>query len=50
MWKRWFKDFFDEEIDNYIDIARSTEIGEASIARNDYAELTESVLKRIDSM
>ncbi len=42
--------FFDEEIDNYIDIARSTEIGEASRARNDYAELTESVLKRIDSM
>ncbi len=42
--------FFSEEINNYIDIARSTEIGEASVARKDYVELTESVLKRIDSM
>lgn len=42
--------FFNEEINNYIDIARSTEIGESSIARKDYVELTESVLKRIDSM
>lgn len=42
--------FFDEKINNYIDIARSTEIGEASMARKDYVELTESVIKRINSM
>lgn len=42
--------FFDEEINNYIDIARSTEIGEASKARKDYVELTKSVIKRIDNM
>lgn len=42
--------FFEEEVNNFIDIARSTEIGEASRARNDYEKLSESVLKRINNM
>lgn len=42
--------FFDEEINNYIDIARSTELGEASKARKDYVNLTKSIMKRISEM
>lgn len=42
--------FFDENINNYVDIARSTAVGEASKARNDYQELTKSVLKRISEL
>ena len=42
--------FYNEEINNYIDIARSTEVGEASKARRDYVDLSESVLHRIDEM
>lgn len=40
--------FFDEEINNYIDIARSTEIGEASKARNDYVKLSNEIIQRIN--
>lgn len=32
---------FEEEINNYIDIARSTQVGESSRARNDYQLLSE---------
>lgn len=39
--------FFEEQVNNYVDIARSTEIGEASKARRDYVELADSVLQRI---
>ncbi|MDR0925481.1 MAG: AAA family ATPase [Hungatella sp.] len=42
--------FFKEEINNYIDIARSTEIGEASKARNDYELLTDSILRRLEEI
>ena len=42
--------FFQEEINNYIDIARSTEVGEASKVRKDYKKLTKSVLERISEM
>lgn len=42
--------FFHEQVNNYIDIARSTEIGEASKARKDYVELSNSVLQRISAM
>ena len=42
--------FFEEEINNYIDIARSIETGEASKARNDYEELTNRVLERVSQM
>ena len=42
--------FFNEEINNYIDIARSTEVGEASKARRDYVDLSKNVLQRIDEM
>lgn len=42
--------FFEEEVNNYIDIPRSTEVGEASKARNDYAKLAESILARLDKM
>lgn len=40
--------FFEEEINNYIDIARSTEVGQSSKARKDYAELSKSILNRIE--
>lgn len=39
--------FFEEEINNYIDIARSTQVGEVSKARNDYEVLSKRVLERI---
>lgn len=42
--------FFEEEINNYVDIARSTEIGQSSKARNDYNELSRSVLQRMQKM
>ena len=42
--------FFEEEINNYIDIARSTATGIASKARSDYKVLSQSVLKRIEEM
>ena len=42
--------FFEEEINNYIDIARSTEVGEASKARNDYVHLANVVLQRMSAM
>ena len=41
---------FEEEINNYIDIARSTQVGESSRARNDYQALSEQVLKCIRDM
>ncbi|MCI8409676.1 MAG: AAA family ATPase [Lachnospiraceae bacterium] len=41
---------FKEQINNYIDISRSNEIGEASKARKDYQELSENVIKRIGDM
>lgn len=42
--------FFKEEVNNYIDIARSSILGEASKARNDYNQLSDSVLKRINDL
>lgn len=42
--------FFEEDINNYIDIARNTEVGQASKAKNDYEELSKSVLNRIANM
>lgn len=42
--------FFEEEVNNFIDIARSTEVGEASKFRKDYETLSKSVLERIDNM
>ncbi|GFI47774.1 putative protein [Lachnospiraceae bacterium] len=42
--------FFEEEINNYIDISRSTERGEVSMARSDYKELSISVLSRIEEL
>lgn len=42
--------FFEEEINNYVDIARSTEIGQSSKARNDYNELSRIVLQRMQKM
>lgn len=42
--------FFEEEINNYIDISRSTATGIASKARSDYKVLSQSVLKRIEEM
>ena len=41
---------FEEEINNYIDIARSTQVGESSLARNDYQVLSKQVLARILEM
>lgn len=41
---------FEEEINNYIDIARSTQLGESSRARNDYQVLSKQVLMRIQEM
>lgn len=41
---------FEEEINNYIDIARSTEIGDVSKARKDYEALSKRVLDRIMAM
>ncbi|MBD5094029.1 MAG: AAA family ATPase [Subdoligranulum sp.] len=41
---------FEEEINNYIDIARSTQVGESSLARKDYQTLSEQVLSRILEM
>lgn len=41
---------FKEEINNYIDIARSTQVGESSLARNDYQVLSKQVLMRILEM
>ena len=43
-------DIFEEEINNYIDIARSTQVGESSRARNDYQVLSKQVLMRIQEM
>ena len=43
-------DVFEEEINNYIDIARSTEIGDVSKARKDYEALSKRVLDRIMAM
>ena len=42
--------FFEEEVNNFIDIARSTEVGEASKARNDYEKLSKSVLEIINNV
>lgn len=42
--------FFEEDINNYIDIAGNTEVGQASKAKNDYEELSKSVLNRIANM
>lgn len=42
--------FFEEEINNFIDIARSIAIGESSRVRNDYGKLSKSVLERINNM
>lgn len=41
---------FEEEINNYVDIARSTQAGESSLARKDYQVLSERVLMRILEM
>lgn len=41
---------FKEEINNYIDIARSTEVGVAAKARNDYEGLSKEVLNRLAKM
>jgi len=41
---------FEEEINNFIDIARSTQVGESSLARNDYQKLSDKVLERIQNM
>lgn len=40
--------FFKEEINNYIDIARSTELGDVSRGRTDYADLFISTLMGIN--
>lgn len=42
--------FFKEEINNYIDIARSTVMGTASVARPDYSELSDRILQRINQI
>ena len=42
--------FFKEEVNNFIDIARSTEVGEASKARNDYELLSQRVLERLNQI
>lgn len=42
--------FFDEEVNNFIDIARSTEVGEASKARKDYELLSREVLQRLNDI
>ena len=39
-----------EEINNYIDIARSTVMGTASVARPDYSELSDRILQRINQI
>ena len=36
-----------QHLHNYIDIARSTQVGESSLARNDYQVLSKQVLARI---
>lgn len=42
--------FFEEEVNNFIDIARSTAIGVASKHRKDYEVLSRSVLARIETI
>lgn len=42
--------FFEEEINNYIDIARSVESGEASTSKIDYEYLAKKVLLRINEI
>lgn len=42
--------FFDEEVNNFVDIARSTEVGEASKARKDYELLSKEVLQRLNKI
>lgn len=42
--------FFKEEVNNFIDIARSTEMGEGSKAGKDYKKLAESMLERLENI
>lgn len=41
---------FETEINNFIDIARSTEVGEVSKGREDFKKLAEDVLGRVKKM